>query len=60
MIELAHNYLKEFILFTKLDRLLPPVVALVQVSSNATEFNKVVFLKGLSKSNVVEVVKGID
>lgn len=59
-IEIVQIYLEEFILFTELYRLLPSVVALVQVGSDATEFNQVVFLQGLSKCNVVEVVKGIN
>lgn len=59
-IEMTQNYLEEFVLFTKLHRLLPSVVTLVQVGGDATEFNQVVFLQGLSKCYVVEVVKGID
>ena len=55
-----HGVLEEAILFAQLDRLLPAVVALVEVGGDAAEFNQLVLLEPLGQDNRVEVVEGVD
>ena len=50
----------ETILLAEFNRLLPPVVPLVEIGGNATEFEKSVFFETLGESDIVEVVKGVD
>ena len=52
--------LEEFVLLAEVDRLLPAVVALVQVCTDAPELNELVLLQTLGQSNVVEVVECIN
>lgn len=55
-----HGVLVEAILLAELDRLLPPIVAFVQVGRNAAELDELVFLEPLCQRNVIKVVECID
>lgn len=48
------------VLLAELHTLSPSVVALVQISRNAPEFNQLVLLQLLSQADIVEVVIGIN
>jgi hypothetical protein len=48
------------VFFTKLDRLLPPIIALVQIGGDSPELDEFVLLQLLRQRNVIEVVKGVD
>jgi hypothetical protein len=52
----AHTHSRKITICKHAD-LLPAVVALVQVGSNAAELNQLVLLEGLRKLDVVEVVE---
>ena len=55
-----HSVLVESVGLAQLDRLLPPVVALVQVGRDAAELDELVLLEPLRQAYVVEVIVGVD
>ena len=56
----AHGVLVETVGLAQLDRLLPSVVALVEVGRYAAELDERVLLESLGQIDVVEVVVGVD
>lgn len=53
-------YLEQFVLFAQVNRLLPAVVALVEVGGNAAELDQLVLLEALREGDVIKVVVGVD
>ena len=54
------SHLEQLVLLAKVDRLLPAIVALVQVGANASELDQLVLLQTLRQRDVVKVVEGVD
>ena len=54
------KHLEELVLLAQVDRLLPAVVALVQVGTDAPKLNQFVLLEALRQRDVVKVVKCVN
>jgi len=52
--------LEEFVLLAQVNRLLPAIVALVQVCADSSELDQLVLLQPLSQRYVVKVVESVD
>ena len=57
---MAKTHLEQPVFLAQVDRLLPAVVAFVQVGADSSKFDQFVFFKSLCQGDVVEIVEGVD